>query len=286
MTAPVRRWLGRLWPGTVASRVAMLSISIPLVFLTLLLAAHVHYSADTERYLLERSSGNRIPKIVQLIDGQPAKTRDDRKQRLRLIDALDSSTLRVALRGRLPDEEDRTPEPAVDRFIQNAKENAKNWKYLNGRMIVVYGAVQKEKKSKPGRLRRVWFRSHDDDGLELLPSRRKVVIAVRLLDPRKSWLIFGAATEFTMLNWAWQMTIWIVGGGLFVVLPVAWVSRRMTKQIRRFADAADRIGRDAAATVLPGSGPTYLRPAIRVINRMQGKVEDRALVLAGIAHDI
>ena len=127
------------------------------------------------------------------------------------------------------------------------------------------------------------------DEPDFLPSRRKAVIAVGLGDG--SWAVFTAATEMTSLRWAARMAGWLVIGGLFVVLFAAWVSRRVTRPVRRFSDAADRIGRDLlTAPPLPETGSPELRRAARMFNRMQDRlrrlVEDRTLMLGAISHDL
>ena len=124
---------------------------------------------------------------------------------------------------------------------------------------------------------------------DFLPSRRKAVIGVALRDG--SWAVFTAATEMTSLRWAARMAAWVLVGGLFVVLFAAWVSRRVTRPVRRFSDAADRVGRDLlTAPPLPETGSPELRRAARIFNRMQDRlrrlVEDRTLMLAAISHDL
>ncbi len=78
---------------------------------------------------------------------------------------------------------------------------------------------------------------------------------------------------------------------LLAVLPLAWLfTRRMVKPIGAFADAADRVGRDASAPMVPEDGPEELRVAARAVNAMQGRIaeqlREREAMVAAIAHDL
>ncbi|MDO1559642.1 ATP-binding protein [Brevundimonas sp. 2R-24] len=73
--------------------------------------------------------------------------------------------------------------------------------------------------------------------------------------------------------------------------PLAWwVARRLTRPIRVFAEAAERLGADPAAPPLALSGPAEVRSAARAFNDMQAKlqayVQGRTRMVAAIAHDL
>lgn len=77
----------------------------------------------------------------------------------------------------------------------------------------------------------------------------------------------------------------------FAMLPFAWLfARRLTRPIRRFADAADRLGADPNAPAVPEEGPAELRVTAHALNRMQGRladyVRDRTAMIGAIAHDL
>ncbi len=81
---------------------------------------------------------------------------------------------------------------------------------------------------------------------------------------------------------------------LFLLLVVGFVlytTRRSTRQLSRFAVAAEQLGSGSAADPLPEKvGPRELRRASAAFNRMQEKVlgllEERSGMLAGISHDL
>ena len=80
----------------------------------------------------------------------------------------------------------------------------------------------------------------------------------------------------------------VVGGGLTGL--AVWVSRRVTAPLGRFSIAAARLGTDVDAPPLPEIGPSEIREAAQTFNQMQQRIrrfiEDRALMLAAISHDL
>ena len=267
MTGRLRAGLRRLWPDTVASRIAVILMLALFGFLALSMLAYVRDRADATLHLFSHSVADRIVAVVGLMEETPES------DRARLLPSIDSPTLRVALSARRPDLP--PSEGAVEGFVRLHLAPR-----LAGRDLAV---------SIPRTHR--WGRSEwrGEDEPDLLPSRRKAVIAVGLRDG--SWAMFTAATEMTSLRWAGRMAAWLVIGGLFVVLFAAWVSRRVTRPVRRFSDAADRIGRDVfTALPLPETGSPDLRRASRAFNRMQERlrrlIEDRTLMLAAMSHDL
>lgn len=68
------------------------------------------------------------------------------------------------------------------------------------------------------------------------------------------------------------------------------ISLRINRPLRDLGAAAGRVGAGAAAPVLPEKGPTELAAVAQAFNRMVRDLEaldkDRALMLAGISHDL
>lgn len=78
---------------------------------------------------------------------------------------------------------------------------------------------------------------------------------------------------------------------LALLLPLAWfMARRLTRPIRLFAQAAERLGSDPHAPPLAETGPAEVRDAAQAFNDMQTKlnryVEGRTQMVASIAHDL
>ncbi|PPU59802.1 two-component sensor histidine kinase [Xanthomonas codiaei] len=79
--------------------------------------------------------------------------------------------------------------------------------------------------------------------------------------------------------------------GLLVNVPLAWwFSRALSAPIKRFAEAADRLGRNPHAAALQRSGPPEIVRAADSFNAMQGRlnrlINERTHMVAAIAHDL
>ena len=90
----------------------------------------------------------------------------------------------------------------------------------------------------------------------------------------------------------WQMRLLIALGITALLLaPLVWLmARRLTRPIRQFAEAAERLGADPDAPPLVPSGPSEVRTAIGAFNDMQasirGHMRQRTQTIAAIAHDL
>ncbi|KAB7767879.1 ATP-binding protein [Xanthomonas maliensis] len=79
--------------------------------------------------------------------------------------------------------------------------------------------------------------------------------------------------------------------GLLANVPLAWwFSRALSAPIQRFAEAADRLGRNPDAPALQRSGPPEIVRAADSFNAMQARlnrlVNERTHMVAAIAHDL
>ncbi|GLS00786.1 two-component sensor histidine kinase [Brevundimonas denitrificans] len=90
----------------------------------------------------------------------------------------------------------------------------------------------------------------------------------------------------------WQYRILMaLGISMLLLAPLVWwMARRLTRPIRVFADAAERLGADPEAEPLTPSGPSEVRTAIHAFNDMQASLRDhmrrRTQTVAAIAHDL
>jgi signal transduction histidine kinase len=78
---------------------------------------------------------------------------------------------------------------------------------------------------------------------------------------------------------------------MLILAPIVWwLARRLTRPIRVFAEAAERLGADPDAAPLKPTGPTEVRTAIGAFNDMQASLRDlmrrRTQTIAAIAHDL
>lgn len=113
------------------------------------------------------------------------------------------------------------------------------------------------------------------------------VVSIERPDGR--WLVIRP-TNGTIGPWRARIVLWFLVA-MAVVAPIAWaLARRVAKPIGRFAEAAERLGRDPRADPLPVTGPPEIAEAASAFNLMQERlnryVEDRTTLIAAVAHDL
>lgn len=108
------------------------------------------------------------------------------------------------------------------------------------------------------------------------------------LGPDAYWLVLPRSPHATGLPWQW-----IGWGALTLLLAFAggWaVVKRINRPLRAAAEVAGRVGRGDFSARLDEQGPDELASLAQAFNRMSaglGKQDaDRALLLAGLSHDL
>ena len=86
-------------------------------------------------------------------------------------------------------------------------------------------------------------------------------------------------------QWAFAIFMAFALGAIWV-----WLTRTVNRPLTRFARAAERVGVDVHAPVLPEEGPAQLRRVIHAFNEMQIRLQrflsDRTRMLGAISHDL
>ena len=103
------------------------------------------------------------------------------------------------------------------------------------------------------------------------------------------WLVFAAEAEPPDPNDPLRVAAWVLV--TVTVLALVLLAAQVTaRPLSRFADAADRFGRDVNAPPLPETGSPEVQRATRAFNRMQERLrrylDDRMMMLAAISHDL
>ena len=108
------------------------------------------------------------------------------------------------------------------------------------------------------------------------------------LGPDEYWLVLPRAAHRDSLPWQW-----IGWGALTLLLAFAggWaVVKRINRPLREAAAVAGRVGRGDFSARLDEAGPDELAALARAFNRMGADLgaqeADRALLLAGLSHDL
>jgi two-component system, OmpR family, sensor kinase len=88
-----------------------------------------------------------------------------------------------------------------------------------------------------------------------------------------------------------RQLMWLTALGLVILLPIAWLfARALTAPLRRFAEGAQRLGRDPTSQPLPSTGPREMQTAVDAFNTMQSRVnrllQERTQMIGAIAHDL
>lgn len=90
--------------------------------------------------------------------------------------------------------------------------------------------------------------------------------------------------------WQQRVLLALAVSMLLLAPMVWWMARRLTRPIRVFATAAERLGADPDADPLPPFGPNEVRTAIHAFNDMQASLRNhmqrRTQTVAAIAHDL
>ncbi len=112
--------------------------------------------------------------------------------------------------------------------------------------------------------------------------------ALRRADGR--WTVVRSGPEAFPTDWQKRILLLLLGG-LAVVAPAAFLfARRITAPLKRFADAAERLGRDPHALPVALSGPAEIGVAAEAFNNMQARVrryiDDRTAMVGAMSHDL
>jgi signal transduction histidine kinase len=114
------------------------------------------------------------------------------------------------------------------------------------------------------------------------------IAAARTADGR--WAVVSPAPEGFPNAWQARVLLWF-GLSLLCVAPIAWAfARRIVGPLQGFARAAEMLGRDPSAAILPLEGPAEVGRAAHAFNQMQSRlrsfVDDRTAMIGAISHDL
>jgi signal transduction histidine kinase len=289
----------KLWPRGITSRITLIILLVLFAAQAFSIVYYVRERAVATELILTHSVVQRIGTIVRLLETTPTDRQPE------IIAAVNSPTLWVDVTRRTP-----PPMPAdgprgrdhlmtlvqqglealggrqiriafIDDFRDwdddDAKDDRRTWRNPDDHRFWGHW---------PNPLRERFMTRHAQP--DLLPSRRKAAISVQQRDG--TWINFTVSSDRTSLRWAGRMGFWILITGLFILVFSIWAARRVTKPLKQFAEAADRLGVDVHAPPMEEKGSGELRQATRAFNRMQQRirrfVDDRTLMLAAISHDL
>jgi signal transduction histidine kinase len=249
-----------LWPRGLAGRVALVLALSLLAVQVISVPYFLNEQARNATDVFEQSTRERIARITRLFDGL------DSEQRRNLLPALNSPSLGVELFYQLP------AQPAQSGPVDEARVASLSEELR--RRLQVHG-----------------FEASDNESTlvsGLFASRELIAIWAPLEDG--TWLRFVTASALPSIGWIMHISAQVLLVSLAVIAFAIWAARQITRPIRTFAVAADRLGKDVHAPPIEERGSRELRRATRAFNTMQQRlqryVEDRTHMLAAISHDL
>lgn len=91
-------------------------------------------------------------------------------------------------------------------------------------------------------------------------------------------------------DWQRRVGVWMLACLLMAALAGWWFARRITAPIDRFAEAAQRLGRDPGSEPIDLRGPAEIGRAASAFNEMQVRLKryvgDRTAMVGAISHDL
>ncbi|TCM17821.1 signal transduction histidine kinase [Novosphingobium sp. PhB165] len=111
-----------------------------------------------------------------------------------------------------------------------------------------------------------------------------------LRQPDGQWIAVAPRAEPFPNAWQKRVMLWFALS-LAIISPFAWLfARRIVLPLRDFARAAEQLGRDPSATILPLRGPAEIGRAANAFNQMRNRlrafVDDRTAMVGAISHDL
>ena len=255
----------RLWPASMAGRVAMVLVAGLLVLLITGAVFYLHDRSERTIGLFGKTIAVQVAAMADLMDRTPPNHRDQ------VLTALGGPQMRVTLSSRPPRPGDRNWKRADDM----PGPIRPHLDVLKDRVFFV-------------RLLRPWDEENGGDRHFSDRRRHRMVIAVGLKDGQ--WLRVNLHPGRPPWRGGVGALGWVILTVVLVLLAAVWAAHRMTRPLRQLTQAADQFGVDVRAPPMPEQGSRELRRAARAFNRMQARlrrfVDDRTLMLAAISHDL
>lgn len=105
-----------------------------------------------------------------------------------------------------------------------------------------------------------------------------------------TWTVVRSTPDAFPSTWQMQASAWLLAGFLLVGSAGYLFSRRISAPLRRFAEAAETLGRDPHAPQMTLKGPAEVGAAAQAFNEMQARlkryINDRTAMVGAISHDL
>ena len=249
----------RLLPRSLGGQLALLLVAALVAAQALGLALFAQERGSAYRAAYREGAAARLASLVRLIEDSPPELH------ARIAATASTALLRVALAD--APQEEGSAGPGADAVSAS----------LAAALSRPPSDVRVEIAGEP------WWRGDDP------PPRRPRWLGVSVKLENGRWL--NAATgrpRVPPLGGA--VLAALVLSAVAVTATAALAARRLSRPLRRLADAADRLGRGEPVEALPEDGPEETRRTVRAFNQMRERLHrlmhDRTITLAAIAHDL
>lgn len=260
----------KLWPRSFALQTVLVLLIGLTVSHVLSVVIYSNERVDALSFTGGRQMAHRIAEIVRLVEETPAEWEE------RILQAVSGPTFDVSLSA-------HPAVPDTDRSNRQARVIGAAIAQLAGVETVRIEVLDTDQ---------IWTHARSMHGHMALmmgmPGGDRFQASVQLSDGR--WANFGTIAPEPPPLWSFEGMMSLVLMVVAVALLSMWAARRMTRPLRLFASAAERLGRDVMAPPLAETGPDEVREAVRAFNRMQDNlqrlVRNRTEMLAAISHDM
>lgn len=269
----------RLLPRSLAGQ----TILVLLVGLSVshVLSMAIYFSDRAEMLMLsgDQQMAHRIAEITRLVKEAPPELRE------RFVRAANSPSLEVTLSpesllAHPADEDWRST--LLKRFLLRLVQAD------SAHVIVQWLEVTDDDQHSIVSSPMGWVRAHLAQMTTGDPLEHAVRASVRLNDGQ--WINFATTFPESEHFWSSQAVLSTALMTIAIALFSLWVVRRMTRPLRAFARASERLGRDVNVLPVEEAGPSEVRQAIRAFNQMQERlrrlIENRTQMLAAVSHDL
>ncbi|NJC41543.1 signal transduction histidine kinase [Brevundimonas alba] len=274
-----------------------------------------------------RPAGFSIEAAADALKGDPARTSDGRELKRRItddpvspdgVDRVDPMALAISagLANRLGVEQGmvrvsvdrrRGPRPSPPPHEESGaasfvfvRPDAREGRSGGSNEVRVVTKLNPDEAHRRAEMHMRHFAPRGDDSAIVLNSTTR---EFTILTDRLTFAPFSASVRQADGRWAtvepphgllspWQQRVLLaLGISMLLLAPLVWwLARRLTRPIRVFAEAAERLGANPDAEPLAPSGPSEVRTAIHAFNDMQASLRNhmrqRTQTIAAIAHDL
>ncbi|KAB7739076.1 HAMP domain-containing protein [Parvibaculum sedimenti] len=208
---------------------------------------------------------NQVVAIVEVVEKTPEADLP------RLLTALNSSYVRVAVSAKEPDSDGTVSMPLMTRLV------AGYLRALGGRKVRAMVDVSEGPCSDVVNLRGGRF-------LAMHPMR----LVVELRDGRSLTIDFRSSVLMRFTGFRMALMVLVVT--LLVGAASLWAVQRQIRPIQKLAAAVDQFGTSLDRAPIEEEGASDVRRLILAFNRMQGRIRDlvegRTRMMAAISHDL